>query len=83
MYPIQYGTIFVIDKQNYLAHVSFINERRKLPLTTPRNSQSQWRGWGNVKKIVHASTATLYYYYLGYDWFDIDTQSLFAFLLIY
>ena len=32
MYLIQYATIFV--KQNYFAHVSFINEqRRKLPLT--------------------------------------------------
>ena len=35
MYLIRYGTIFV--KQNYITHVSFINEqRRKLPLTTSR-----------------------------------------------
>ena len=44
IYPFQYGTIIV--KQNYFAHVSFINEqRRKLLLTTsPLANNNEERG---------------------------------------
>ena len=43
IYVIQYGTIFV--KQNYFAHVSFINEqRRNLPLTTSRIANDNEKG---------------------------------------
>ena len=49
IYHIQCGTIFV--KQNYFAHVGFINERRKFPLTTSRIANQSEEGGATYKMV--------------------------------